>query len=151
MDENPGLPEGYFDLVLSIYSLGWCPNIERTLRLIHSYLKPGGVFLFSWEHPMFRLVAYDDAAKLHYLSDSYHNEGPMNATFMSSEAVFHPRQLSTYLNAMTDAGLFIERVIEPKQNTKSARPQDFQPGGYYSVAKTNLVPSTLIVRSRKPS
>ena len=48
MDENPGIPENYFDLVVSIYSLGWTPDLSRTLDLVHSYLKPGGVFIFSW-------------------------------------------------------------------------------------------------------
>src|SRR5215468_1381985 len=34
MDENPGLPQGYFDLVISIYSLGWTPDLPKTLALI---------------------------------------------------------------------------------------------------------------------
>src|SRR5262249_53515978 len=59
MDENPGLPQHYFDLVISIYSLGWTPNLPKTLELVYSYLKPGGIFLFSWEHPLYRCLTYD--------------------------------------------------------------------------------------------
>lgn len=147
MDENPGLPEEHFDLVLSIYALGWCPNIARTTALVRRYLKPGGRFLFSWEHPIYRLVEYDPGSGHHFLSKSYHEEGPTPTSFLSNEAVFHPRQLSTYLNAVADAGLMVERIIETHPNLSSARPKDHQPGGYYSVPKTSLVPSTMIVRA----
>src|SRR6185295_10936250 len=40
MDETPGIPQNYFDLVVSIYSLGWTPDLSRTLELVDSYLKP---------------------------------------------------------------------------------------------------------------
>ena len=30
MDENPGMPENYFDLIVSIYSLGWTPDLSHT-------------------------------------------------------------------------------------------------------------------------
>lgn len=52
MEENPGLPSNYFDIVYSIYALGWTVDLNRTLLNIQSYLKPGGVFIFSWEHPL---------------------------------------------------------------------------------------------------
>ena len=32
MDENPGIPENYFDLVVSIYALGWSPDCLGLLR-----------------------------------------------------------------------------------------------------------------------
>ena len=31
MDENPGIPEAHFDLVVAIYSLGWTPDLSHTL------------------------------------------------------------------------------------------------------------------------
>ena len=33
MDENPGIPLNHFDLVVSIYALGWTPNLSGTLTL----------------------------------------------------------------------------------------------------------------------
>jgi SAM-dependent methyltransferase len=51
MELNPGIPHGYFDVVYSIFALGWTTNLEQTLKNVHQYLKPDGTFIFSWEHP----------------------------------------------------------------------------------------------------
>jgi SAM-dependent methyltransferase len=77
MDENPGIPENYFDLVLSIYSLGWTPDLSHTLELIYSYLKPGGVFILSWEHPVYRSLCYQASLGKYTFEDSYLDEGPI--------------------------------------------------------------------------
>lgn len=47
MEEEGDIPKGYFDIVYSIYALGWTSNLGKTLELIYSYLKPGGSFIFS--------------------------------------------------------------------------------------------------------
>ena len=40
MEENPGLPTGYFDVVYSIYAIGWTVDLQKTFDLISVYLKP---------------------------------------------------------------------------------------------------------------
>ena len=52
------IPKEYFDIVYSIYALGWTSNLRKTLELIYSYLKPGGSFIFSWEHPVYSNLQY---------------------------------------------------------------------------------------------
>ncbi len=47
MEEEVDIPKGYFDIVYSIYALGWTSDLRKTLELIHSYVKPGGRFVFS--------------------------------------------------------------------------------------------------------
>ena len=59
MDENPGIPENYFDLIVSIDALGWTPDLSHTLALVYHYLKPGGSFIFSGEHPAYRSLHYE--------------------------------------------------------------------------------------------
>src|SRR5262249_17282486 len=49
MEINPGIPTEHFDLVFSVYGLGWTVDLPQTLRLIFGYLKPGGCFVFSGE------------------------------------------------------------------------------------------------------
>jgi ubiquinone/menaquinone biosynthesis C-methylase UbiE len=56
MEENPGLPKGYFDIVYSIYAIGWTTDLQKTFNLIASYLKKGGIFIFSWDHPVMRCM-----------------------------------------------------------------------------------------------
>jgi SAM-dependent methyltransferase len=152
MDENPGIPESYFDLVVSIYSLGWTPNLPRTLSLVYSYLKPGGKFLFSWEHPVYQCLDYDASLEKYVMRRSYLDESPeFNPSWKGVEIVIQPRKLSTYINAISDAGLVIERMFESEVDMNFARPQDYAPEKWYSVPRAKLIPTTFIVKAFKPA
>lgn len=151
MDENPGVPENYFDLVVSIYALGWTADLPRTLALVSSYLKPGGTFIFSWEHPAYRSLHYEAELGKYAFEDSYLQEGPvLHPTWRGVEIVIHHRKLSTYLNALIQSGLVIEQVIESEPNLALAREQDFHPEKWYSVPRAQLIPTTFIVKANKP-
>ena len=151
MDENPGIPEEYFDLVLSIYALGWTPDVARTLALVHSYLKPSGTFLFSWEHPVYRSLRYESGLAKYVFESSYLAEGPtLDSSWKGVEMVIHHRKMSTYLNAIVNSGLVIERMIESEPNTALAREQEFAPEKWYSIPRAQLVPTTFIVKACKP-
>lgn len=151
MDENPGIPESYFDMVVSIYSLGWTPDLPRTLSLVHSYLKPGGKFVFSWEHPVYQCLEYDTHLEKYVMARSYLDETPeLDPSWKGVEIVIQPRKLSTYINALCGAGLMIERMVESEIDMDLARPQDYAPEKWYSVPRANLMPTTFIVKAFKP-
>ena len=46
MEQECGLPKEYFDVVYSIYAIGWTTDLKAAFCNIASYLKPGGVFIF---------------------------------------------------------------------------------------------------------
>lgn len=46
MEEDCGLPSDYFDLVYSIYGIGWTTDLDKTFQNIYACLKKDGVFLF---------------------------------------------------------------------------------------------------------
>jgi SAM-dependent methyltransferase len=151
MDENPGIPENYFDLIVSIYGLGWTPDLSRTLALVHSYLKPDGTFIFSGEHPAYRSLSYDTAIAKYVFEDSYLDEGPVvHTSWRGVEIVIFHRKLSTYLNAITKSGLLVEQLIESDPNVTVAREQDFDPEKWYSIPRAQLLPTTMIVKACKP-
>ena len=151
MDENPGIPENYFDLIVSIYALGWTPDLSRTLALIYSHLKPGGIFIFSWEHPAYRSLRYEPNIAGYVFEDSYSDEGPnLDLSWKGVEIVINHRKLSTYLNAVIQAGLVLEQVIESEPNMALAREQDFAPEKWYGIPRAQLMPTTFIVKARKP-
>ena len=55
--EAPGnLPQDYFDVVCSIYAIGWTTSLTDTLRHVSHSLRIGGVFIFSWDHPLMPCV-----------------------------------------------------------------------------------------------
>jgi SAM-dependent methyltransferase len=151
MDENPGIPLNYFDLVVSIYSLGWTPDLPRTLELVYSYLKTGGVFIFSWENPVYRCLSYNETLGKYIFADSYLAEGPvLHPTWRGVEIVINSRKLSTYVNAIIQSGLRLEQLIESEPNVALAREQDFAPEKWYSVHRAQLIPTTFIVKASKP-
>jgi ubiquinone/menaquinone biosynthesis C-methylase UbiE len=151
MDENPGIPENYFDLVVSIYSLGWSPDLAGTLSLVYSYLKPGGVFILSWEHPVYQCLDYNADLDKFVFERSYLKEGPEHhPTWKGVEIVINPRKLSTYLNVLIQSGLVLEQLIESEPNITIAREQDFVPEQWYSVPRAQLISTTFIVKAYKP-
>ncbi|NOT05011.1 MAG: class I SAM-dependent methyltransferase [Anaerolineales bacterium] len=151
MDENPGIPEDCFDLVMSIYSLGWTPDLPHTLALVYSYLKPGGIFIFSWEHPVYQCLDYNVNIGKYVFERSYLEEGPtLKSSWKGVEIVINHRKLSTYINAVIQSGLVIENVIESEPNFSLALEQDFSPDRWYSIPQAQLMPTTFIVKAYKP-
>jgi cyclopropane fatty-acyl-phospholipid synthase-like methyltransferase len=151
MDENPGIPISYFDLVVSIYALGWTPDLARTLSLVHAYLKPGGTFIFSWEHPVYQCLDYDTEADKYFFTHSYLDENPeIDPCWKGVKIVLQPRKLSTYINALTEAGLAIEKLIESDVNINIAREKDYAPEKWYSVPRAQLMPTTFTIKAKKP-
>jgi ubiquinone/menaquinone biosynthesis C-methylase UbiE len=150
MDENPGIPENHFDWIVSIYGLGWTPDLPHTLSLVHSYLKPGGVLLFSWEHPVYRCLSYDPPSQEYLFSQPYRLEGPENQpNWKGVRAVHQLRTLSTYLNAVIHAGFALEQLVESDLNLKVAKERQFSPDRWYTVPRAQRMPTTFIVKARK--
>ena len=148
MEENPGIPLDYFDLVVSIYALGWSVDLASTLHHIASYLKPDGVFVFSWEHPIYHCLEYEGGQYI--FKKSYQIEGPQAfPSWQGVPIIQHPRKISTYINCLIDAGLTIERVIESDVDTKSLQEKHLSPEYWYSAPRARLIPTTMIVKVRK--
>ncbi|WP_053368033.1 class I SAM-dependent methyltransferase [Bacillus sp. FJAT-27245] len=145
MEENPGVPIDYFDIVFSIYALGWTADLNQTLRNVHSYLKQGGLFIFSWEHPLFNRVKAIDGTLA--FTKSYHDEGPYEHEAWSHPAIMQQYRLSTYINTLIKNGFVIEKVVEDACLSET----DIQrhSNSWYSYEKAHLLPTTLIIKARK--
>jgi len=102
MEENPGLPSNYFDIVYSIYALGWTVDLNKTLRNIYDYLNTGGIFIFSWEHPFHDRLSYKVSSFI--LNKTYNIKGPeYNEAWQKNVIIYH-RKLSTYINTLIQTG-----------------------------------------------
>jgi hypothetical protein len=81
----------------------------------------------------------------------YIKEGAeLHPSWKGVEIVINSRKLSTYLNALIQSGLVLERLIESELNLHLAREQDFAPEKWYSVPRAQLMPTTFIVKAYKP-
>ncbi len=149
MEINPGIPETYFDLVVSIYALGWTAHLDQTLTRIAAYLKPNGRLIFSWEHPMHQCVDYEHEQFV--MKRSYQMEGPRVAdSWKGVTIVKYPRKLSTFVNGIIKAGLVVEQLIEAELDQQAANAKSSDPTAWYSAVRAALIPTTFIITARKP-
>ncbi|MBS8264382.1 class I SAM-dependent methyltransferase [Mesobacillus boroniphilus] len=145
MELNPGLPQTYFDVVYSIFSLGWTTNLEQTLKNVHEYLKPGGVFIFSWEHPLFSRIQNTDDGLL--FNKSYHEEGPYDHQAWNHPAIMQQYKVSTYINSLVDTGFKIIKMVEEARITDELISRDHN--RWYNWSKVQSVPTTIIFKCEK--
>jgi len=145
MEKDPGLPHGYFDLVYSVFAIGWTVDLYQTLAHVHRYLKPGGIFVFSWEHPLHNRFTHLDGNLM--LTKSYLEEGAYKHEAWTETAIMQQFRVSTYLNVCIQSGFSIERVIEDV--SLSDEDKEKHAKGWYNVEKAAAVPTTLIIKCRK--
>ncbi|MEK4626823.1 MAG: class I SAM-dependent methyltransferase [Solibacillus sp.] len=150
MEEEIGLPKNYFDLVFSIYAIGWSNDLTQTFQLIHSYLKPGGEFVFSWEHPYYSQIKCREHQ--FYLTGSYQQEGYIETTSFKGEdaPMMIPKyKMATFINALLKANFELVELIE-SDISEGKKGQDIPYSEtYYSLHKASHFPTTFIVKARK--
>jgi SAM-dependent methyltransferase len=144
MEEDSGIPHGYFDIVYSIYALGWTLDLRKTLQNIHSYLKPGGTFIFSWEHPIHSRVILENETVRFNTSYNYEKLA-LHEAWKPRSAVFLHRKLSTYLNDLIDTGFIIEKVLEEVNIDRETKNDN----SWYSSIKAGFFPATFIIKCKR--
>ena len=150
MEEDIGLPKLYFDTIYSIYAIGWTTDLTSTIKLIYSYLKPGGYFIFSWDHPLYAHMKSQNGEIC--LNGSYQDEGLTTyKKFKGEEApvIIPKRKMSTYINELIKAGFTIDSVIESDVSAAFDSIEGEFSDRYYSLYKARKFPTTMIIKARK--
>jgi ubiquinone/menaquinone biosynthesis C-methylase UbiE len=142
----PDLPDHHFDLAVSLYAIGWTVDLKRTLANVYRTLKPGGRFVFSWEHPVYSSLEYQEGRLSFYRP--YAEDGwEKHESWRSVPIVMHYRKLATYTNELIGAGFAIERVVEESRIPESDNTASRK---WYNPEKARIVPPTVVFRCRKP-
>jgi hypothetical protein len=119
-DEGPSWSDiaAWYDQLLEA---GSGPH-QLALAAVHRTLRPGGWFVFVIGHPCFLApdatpVTRPDGSQAVQVS-GYFDERFWRSTNPNGvrRAGNHHRTLSTYLNALTQAGFLIDQVDEPRAN-----------------------------------
>jgi len=139
-----------FDLVVSSLAFHYVDDYRGLVLRIAEWLTPGGILVYSTEHPIFtaRLpgdgwVLDDAGRRTRWSLDRYADEGARDETwFVSGVRKIH-RTFATLIDGVVDAGLVLERVVEP---IPSAQWLDSHPDARHE----RLRPVFLLVRARKP-
>jgi len=149
MEENPGVPQNHFDLVLSIFGLGWTTDLGATLALVNTYLRPGGCLVVSGEHPVYSCLEWNGAQ--YAVSVPYFTEGPREHTsWKGVPIVIQRRTLGTFIGQIIQADLRIEAFVETAVNPAAANESHADPARWYSVPRASVMPTTFIIKARKP-
>lgn len=141
MEDECGLAPESFDLVCSVYGIGWTTDLNQTFRRIYSYLKKDGIFVFSWSHPIHKCVSQEEGRLI--FGNSYYDEDWYSAAMGDKEIVLSNRMLSIYLNALADNGFYIEKLVEEtdREAARNAR-DDFG-------RKAMMLSVAFVLRARK--
>lgn len=110
-----------FDGVVCNMALVDIPDIEATFQTVQRILRKDGWFVFSITHPCFQTPAstwiQEEDGEVYRKVRAYFSEGfwrSDNSHGVRGQVGAYHRMLSTYLNALADAGLQVERAVEPE-------------------------------------
>jgi ubiquinone/menaquinone biosynthesis C-methylase UbiE len=149
-----------FDVATAFMSLMDVPEPSVMLTEVARVLRPGGWMQFSITHPVcttpVRQWVDDEHGERSMLAiGGYFTEGPVTTSWIFKQvpdemrARHEPftitaarRTVSTWLNMVIDAGLTIERVVEPVASAEIA-------AHHPEVADTRIIPFCLIVRAHR--
>ena len=112
--------EESFDVVVSSLALHYVQDFEGVAKNVYRLLGAGGVFLFSQEHPIVTSHSTGDrwtrdaaGKKQHVNLSNYGVEGERLTTWFVDNVRIYHRTFSSIVNALTDAGFSISKMIEP--------------------------------------
>lgn len=143
MEEDCDIPKAYFDYVYSIYAIGWANDLEKVFKKIASYLKPGGIFIFSWKHPLHSCVSVADSTLI--FEESYFDESWRQHMVDGMPITLPNRKISTYINALANAGFTIEQMIEQTDSQTLSLKEDLTDRSF----KAQKLPLSFVFKAKK--
>lgn len=111
------LPEASFDLVYSSLAMHYIVDVARLFGSIQRALVPGGLFVFTTEHPIYMAPRHpgwvrDAQGGAAWPLNQYGAEGPRVTSWLAEGVVKQHRTLATTLNRLIESGLAIAHVEE---------------------------------------
>lgn len=116
-----------FDVVLSSLAFHYAADFDMIVKKVFDFLKPGGEFIFSVEHPVFTAQGSQDwhyaqsGEIMHFPVDRYFDQGKRTANFLGEAVVKYHKTLTTYVNALLKNGFLIRGLEEPQPTAEMLR------------------------------
>lgn len=111
-------PAGYYDLAVSNLALHYLADLDDIYRKVFSTLRPGGVFLFNIEHPVFTAGVREDWVRdtegrpVCWPVDNYYYPGERTTLFLGQEVKKQHHTLTQILMGLLHSGFVLEAVEE---------------------------------------
>ncbi len=136
--------DGLYDIVYSSLCFHYIEDFGKLISDIHSKLRPGGMLLFSQEHPIttadYEGGFSEDSRR--YTFSSYQREGTRVSEWFVDGVVTYHRTFSTIITEIVRRGFRIDTVLEPKPSESAIRMLP-------RIEREYEKPSFLIVKSYK--
>lgn len=145
---------GSFDLLLSAFGWEFIPDLRGCAVHCAELIRPGGQLLMSTVHP---LTAFDwDMGRGTLLVTEYFNppvevwEEPVPEGHSPGLTFF--RTIEELVGVVTDAGLVVERLLEPYPIGPEREAESPYAGRYWADHRHRLerVPFAVVISARKP-
>jgi len=134
------------DIVFSAFALQFVADRTKTFGEVRRVLRPGGVFVFSLDHPLFRKVDRDTLS----LVESYNENGAVvDDRGKFGQVVIYRDNIAGLHQALVDAGLTVQRIIEPDSRIRYSYDPWFGCRDEYVPEILDMVPPTIIMKSVK--
>jgi SAM-dependent methyltransferase len=111
------LPAAAFDVAYSSLALHYLADLDRILATIHQSLVPGGVFVFSIEHPIYSAPSRqefvtDSSGHVTWPLDQYQIEGPRTTDWLAPGVQKYHRTLGTHVTSLLATGFALDQLCE---------------------------------------
>ncbi len=111
-----------FDIVFSSLAFHYVADFNKLCQDISTLLKPGGVLLFSQEHPNITAPIRSENVQKHYEFDGktywvisdYNNVGPRNILWNNEYVLKFHRNFETIINSLIDNNFDLLKIEESK-------------------------------------
>lgn len=117
-----------FDLVTASFVLHYVRDYTGIVRRVAGWLRPGGVFVLSVEHPVVTAqvakqgwVTDHVGRRLFWALDDYADEGERRQRWYVDGVLKYHRRVATLVNGLLDAGFVLERMSEPEPLSEAIR------------------------------
>ena len=102
-------------------------DLLHVFSLVNNYLDPGGIFLFSCEHPVFTAQGsqdwlYDEKGEIRcFPVDRYYYQGERDAIFLGEHVRKYHRTFTGYLKPLLKLGFTVTDFEEPMPTEEARR------------------------------
>jgi ubiquinone/menaquinone biosynthesis C-methylase UbiE len=115
--EELALPDGAFDLAYSALAFHYIADFERLARTVHRSLVPGGLLVFTIEHPILMAASHphwwtDEDGRRTWPVNRYSVEGERRTDWFTKGVLKYHRTIGSTLNTLIGAGFTIRHVEE---------------------------------------
>ncbi|WP_336634208.1 class I SAM-dependent methyltransferase [Lysinibacillus fusiformis] len=113
------LADNQFDRIVSNMVLQDLEDYRATIREMYRLLKPNSTFVFSILHPCFVTpnsgwMRHEQLDQQYWKVQRYFYEGAYQQLAADPPIVLFHRTLTSYVEAITEAGFHIEKIVEPR-------------------------------------